>query len=408
MGHPRSARAPAARAPRRGNSNTLVLSVAQGLFTAAIAIDLTLTGLTGYDLAPDKSLATLPFATITVAGAMTTIWASSVVERFGRRLAFSLGAVICAAGGFISVWAISQSSFWAFCLGTAAVGVFQSFAQFYTLAAADSVPLEQKARAVSTVMAGGVLAAVLGPALAAWSRGLFPVMFAGSYLMVGLLGIASGVLIVTSYKDGSQESIPEGSDGPIRDLRTIFAHPISQAALANNVIGGFVMMFVMTAAPLAAVAARHTIDDGASIIQWHLVGMYAPSLFAGSLITRFGMPAVLFGGIGLTATCVIASFASTSLSAYYVALLCLGVGWNFMSVGGTTLLASSYRPQERARVQGVATLIRYGFTSVAALAAGPVLLAVGWKTLNLLVIPPLLVATIMTWAWVRSGKDLTI
>lgn len=389
-----------------GRFNTAVLSVAQGLFTAALAIDLTLTGLTGYELAPDKSLATLPFATITVAGALTTLWASRLIERLGRRRAFTLGATICAFGGFLSVWAIIHSHFWLFCLGTAAVGVFQSFAQFYALAAADSVPTARKARAVSSVMAGGVIAAVLGPALAAWSKNLYPTLFAGSYLMVALLGVASAILIATAFREIVPiETAPVSPEHPVRDLRTVFAQPISQAALANNVIGGVIMMFVMTAAPLAAVAHHHTIDDGASIIQWHLVGMYGPSLFAGRLIDRFGMPAVLFSGMALTGACAAVAVGSSSLPAFYVALLCLGVGWNFMYVGGTTLLASSYRPHERARVQGTATLIRYGFTAVATLAAGPVLQSVGWSVLNLLMLPPLLLAAFMTWSWMRSGRQ---
>lgn len=390
-----------------GRYNTMVLSVAQGLFTAALAVDLTLTGLTGYELAPDKSLATLPFATITVAGAVTTVWASRVIERVGRRAAFSFGAAICAVGGLTSVWAIFHAAFWMFCLGTAAVGVFQSFAQFYALAAADSVPTARKARAVSSVMAGGVIAALLGPVIAAWSKNLFPTLFAGSYLMVAVLGTASALLTGLAFRNvDPAAAVPVSPEHPVRDLRTVFAQPVSQAALANNVLGGVVMMFVMTAAPLAAVANHHSIDDGASIIQWHLVGMYGPSLFAGRLIDRFGMPAVLFAGMVLSAACALIAIGSTSLFGFYAALLCLGVGWNFMYVGGTTLLASSYRPHERARVQGTATLIRYAFTAVATLAAGPVLHSVGWSALNLMTLPPLLIAAVMTWTWVRSGQQV--
>lgn len=388
-----------------GRSNTAVLSLAQGFFTAAIAVDLTLTGLTGYELAPSKSLATLPFATITVAGALTTLMAANVMERLGRRAAFSLGGCICTAGGFVSVWAVLHQAFWLFCLGTAAVGIFQSFAQFYPLAAADSVPIERKARAVSSVMAGGVIAALLGPALASWSKNLLPELFAGSYLMVALLGAASTLLLWGAYRDNVPTDTIVIAE-PTRSLRNIFAQPISRAALASNVIGSGVMMFVMTAAPLAAVASRHTIDDGASIMQWHLVGMYAPSLFAGRLIGRLGIPAILFAGISLSALCVFVAIESNSLQGFYLALLCLGVGWNFMYVGGTTLLAASYRPHERARVQGIATLVRYGATAIAALAAGPALEIVGWENLNLLTLPLLFIAAAMTLTWVKSKQRI--
>ena len=391
---------------RTRGSDALVLSVAQGLFTAAVSIDLTLTGLTGYQLAPDKLLATLPFATITVAGAATTLFASLLMQRIGRRRGFVIGACVGALGGLISVWSVLDDDFWLFCVGTASVGVFQAFAQYYRLAAADGVDAGSKARAISMVLAGGVIAAFLGPALAAWSKNLLPALFAGSYLVVSALGLASALLIATFYRGVAGDARPDAGAGAARSLRVVFRQPISLAALANNVVGGVVMMFVMTAAPLAAVACHHSIDEGAGIIQWHLVGMYAPSLFAGRLIRRFGLPAILFTGMALSAACGLIAIASTTLVGFYLALLCLGVGWNFMFVGGTALLAASHLPSERARVQGVAELIRYGFTAVATLAAGPVLEAFGWASLNAAVLPLLAVAATTTLVWMRSGDRL--
>lgn len=386
-------------------SNAFVLAIAQGLFTAAIAIDLTLTGLTGYQLAPDKSLATLPFAMITVAGAVTTLLASILMQRIGRRWGFVTGAVFCATGGAISVWSVFHANFWLFCLGTAAVGVFQAFAQYYRLAAADSVDVAHKASVISMVLAGGVIAAVIGPALAAWSKNLFSTLFAGSYLVVSMLGVASAVLLAVGFRDTEPGAgVPDDAALPARRLRIVFSQPISLAALANTVIGGVVMMFVMTATPLAAIDSRHTINDGAHIIQWHLVGMYAPSFFAGRLIKRFGMSSVLFAGMVLTATCGLIAAMSTSLTAFYLALFCLGMGWNFMFVGGTTLLASCHTPSERARVQGVAELVRYGLTAVAALGAGPVLERFGWLDLNIITFPLLAIAAVMTLIWVRADR----
>lgn len=389
-------------------TNAFVLAIAQGLFTAAIAIDLTLTGLTGYQLAPDKSLATLPFAMITVAAAATTLLASLLMQRIGRRWSFVIGALFCAVGGAISVWSVSHADFWMFCLGTAAVGVFQAFAQYYRLAAADSVDVAHKANVISMVLAGGVIAAVIGPALAAWSKNLFSTLFAGSYLVVSLLGVASAVLLAMGFRDTEPSGhLHDDARIPARSLRTVFRQPISLAALANTVFGGVVMMFVMTAAPLAAVGSHHTIDDGAHIIQWHLVGMYAPSFFAGRLIKHFGMPPVLFVGMALTAICGLIAAMSTTLTAFYTALFCLGIGWNFMFVGGTTLLASCHTASERARVQGMAELIRYGLTAVAALAAGPMLERFGWMGLNMIAFPLLVIAAAMTMVWAsvdRVGK----
>ena len=390
-------------------SNVAVLAVAQGLFTAAIAIDLTLTGLTGYQLAPDKSLATLPFALITVAGAIATYFASTLMQKIGRRRGFVLGALTGAIGGLISVWAVFLNSFWLFCMGTAAVGVFQAFAQYYRLAATDSEPDNRKARAISLVLAGGVIAAFLGPLLASWSADLFPVLFAGSYVMVCLLGLASAALLWLGYQDALPEPLElHDHEQPPRKLLTIFKQPISLAALSNNVIGGVVMMFIMTATPLAAVASNHSINDGASIIQWHLVGMYAPSLFAGRLIALFGLPPILFLGMALSAACGLIAQFSDSLTAFYIALLFLGVGWNFMFVGGTTLLTSSYHPSEKARVQGVAEFIQYTFTAFSTLAAGPILQLLGWKGMNNIVFPLIAVSAVITLRWMRADRRTKI
>lgn len=389
----------------QSNRNTFVLALCQGLFTCAISSDLTLTGLTGFQLAPDKRLATLPFALITVAGMATTFFVSILMARIGRRMGFVVGAISGAAGGCISVWSVFHADFWSFCLGTAAVGVFQAFAQYYRLAAADAVDAPLKTKAISVVLTGGVVAAILGPALAAWSKDLFaPVVFAGAYLMVAILGAASAVLLLVFFRDAAPVSTAaEALNAPApRRLGVIVRQPIFIASVASNVVGSVVMMFVMTAAPLAAVACAHTIDDGANIIQWHLVGMFAPSFFTGALIKRIGLAPTLFVGMALNAACVAAAMASTSLPAFYVALLCLGVGWNFMFVGGTTLLAQAARPNERARAQGLAEFLRYAATAAASLAAGPFLLWEGWSIVNLAVLPVLGLAAAMTLWWVRA------
>ena len=392
----------------RGLRNARILAVCQGLYIAAISIDLTLTALTGQMLAPHPALATLPFALITVAGAAVTWYASLLMQRIGRRAGFILGSLAGAAGGLISVAAVFASDFWLFCLGTALVGVFQAFAQYYRLAAADAVPAEAKSRAISVVLTGGVIAAIAGPALAAWAKDIFPAaIFSGAYLMVALLGAASALLLL-AYRDqeadDSQPADTQAAGLPARPLGEVMRQPIFVAALANNVVGSVSMMFVMTAAPLAAVACQHSIADGASIMQWHLIGMYAPAFFAGALINRLGLPRVLGMGMALNAACSLIAMQSTSLTAFHAALFCLGVGWNFMFVGGTTLLAQSYRPAERARVQGAAEMLRYATTALATLAAGPALARMGWEALNAAMLPIVGLASVMTGWWALSRR----
>ncbi|WP_016833620.1 MFS transporter [Herbaspirillum lusitanum] len=388
-----------------GYRNARILAICQGLFTCAISIDLTLTALTGYQLAPDKSLATLPFALITVAGAVVTWFAAFLIQRLGRRLSFALGALAGAIGGAISVWSVFHGHFWSFCIGTAGVGVFQAFAQYYRLAAADAVSAEFKSRAISTVLTGGVIAAVLGPALASWSKDWIPTaLFAGAYLVVAAMGLLSVLALLLFYRDQPVAAVRTESDGaPARALGQIVRTPVFLASVANNVAGSMVMMFIMTAAPLAAVACHHGIDDGAAIIQWHLVGMYAPSFFAGALIKRCGLGPVVLAGVALNLACALIAMASTSLPAFYVALLCLGVGWNFMFVGGTTLLAQSYRPSERARAQGLSEFLRYAATALATLAAGPLLEHYGWSALNLAILPLLLICALVSVWWMLAN-----
>lgn len=183
-----------------GRRNARTLAICQGLYVCAISVDLTLTGLTGYQLAPDKILATLPFALITVGAAIVTVFAAFLMARLGRRVGFTIGALCGAAGGLVSAWAIMHANFWLFCLGTAGVGAFQGFAQFYSLAAADSVETVRKSRAISTVLAGGVIAALIGPMLANWAKDLIPqVLFAGAYLLVAVLALISALTVLSLY-----------------------------------------------------------------------------------------------------------------------------------------------------------------------------------------------------------------
>ena len=414
---PPSAQSSSSDATGLGRRNTRVLALCQALYTSSVSIDLTLTGIVGYTLASDKAFATLPFSLITVAAALTTVFASFLMAKIGRRAGFAIGASVGAAGGAISVWAIFHHSFVAFCCGTATVGVFQAFAQYYRLAAADAAGVAAKSRAISTVLAGGVVAAVLGPAIAAWSRDWFaPVAFAGSYAVVTVFGLASMALLLMVYRDdaasGASHAPSQVASATIaasaeaaaaRPLAEIVRQPIFAAALANNALGYAVMMFVMTATPIAAVACGHTIGQGAEIIQWHLVGMYAPSFFSARLIDRFGVLRVIGAGIALSAMCGVIALRSADLPHFYAALACLGVGWNLMFVGGTTLLSQSYRPSERAKTQAASEFTTFGFTALASLFAGQWLARFGWDAVNAAIFPLLGLAALATvaLAWSR-------
>ena len=386
-----------------GSRNAFVLALSQGLYVCGISVDLTLTGITGYQLAPDKALATLPFALITVGAAVVTVFAAYVIGRIGRRLGFAVGSLCGTIGGLVSVFAVFHANFWLFCLGTALIGAYQGFAQYYSIAAADSVTAEFKSRAISTVLAGGVLAALAGPALAALTSTLIPgVMFAGAYMLVAVLALLATGVTLSLYRD--IEPVALVSDVPPRPLRQIIRQPIFGAGVATTMASAAAMTLVMTAAPLAAVACGYPIGDGAHIIQLHLIGMFVPSFFSGRLVARFGVWPVLAAGMALLVVCAVTAISSTALPAFFVSLFLLGVGWNLMIVSGTTLLAQSYRPNERPKTQAIAGLFNNLAGSAGALSAGIALQTAGWSLLNIGMAPILILSLIMILRWVRARR----
>jgi MFS family permease len=378
----------------RTRRNVLILAICQGLYLSAASIQAALSGLVGAMLAPEKLLATLPYSLITLTTAATTIPASFLMARLGRRAGFVAGALLGGTGGAISTVAIFQQSFAAFCLGNALMGGFQAVAQYYRFAAADAAEAPAKGRAVSWVLAGGVAAAALGPSIAGYSKDLFaPVSFAGAYLAISVLAGLSILLLAFLAIPAPSAAARTGGGRP---LGAIARQPAFIAALANGVLGYATMTFVMTATPLAAVACGHSSDDAIGIIRMHLIGMFAPSFFTGTLIARYGVTRILLGGAGLLLLSAAISFSGTALYQFWIALALLGIGWNFMYVGGTTLLTTVYRPEERAKVQATNEFLTFGVVALASFSSGGVFATAGWNAVNVAILPLLLTAAAAT------------
>src|SRR5712692_2279565 len=378
----------------RTRLNVVILALCQALYLSASSIQVALSGLVGAMLAPDKLLATLPFSLITVMTASTTIPASFVMARLGRRAGFVLGALLGGTGGAISTFAIFHQSFIAFCVGNALMGCFQAVAQYYRFAAADAAEPAFKSRAVSWVMAGGVAAALLGPGIAGFSKDLFaPITFAGSYLAIVVLAALS-ILLLSRLSIPRPAAPAPGQGG--RKLAVIARQPAFIAAVANGVLGYATMVFVMSATPLAAVACGHSSDDAIGIIRMHLLGMFAPSFVTGSLIARFGVTRILLAGAGMLLASAVAALSGLALYNFWAALALLGVGWNFLYVGGTTLLTSAYRPEERAKTQAANEFLTFGVVAVASFASGGVMARIGWSAINYATFPLLLIAAATT------------
>lgn len=345
--------------------------------------------LAGQILAPDKSLATLPLALMFTATMASTIPASLLMKRVGRRFGFTIGAVIGVAAALTGAWGVVAGNFLIFVAGGMLQGVYNAFWQYYRFAAADAVDEHYKSRAISYVMAGGIAAALFGPELAKATAGLLdPVHFAGTYFSMAVL--ASVSLVFLRFIDIPVPGAAERS-GSGRPVREIAGEPTFLIAVLAAMIGYGAMAFVMTATPLAMDAHAHAFDDTAFVIQWHALGMFVPSFFTGHLIRRYGaVRIILVGTVAMLATVAI-NLSGTGLVEFWTALLLLGIGWNFMFVGGTTLLTEIYTLQEKAKVQAMNDFLVFGTNAVASFSSGMVHGAFGWQAVNYAVILPLLV-----------------
>lgn len=379
-----------------------MLVVAQILAqTAAIAVVAT-SALIGFDLAANKALATLPAALGMFTGAALTIPASMWMQRHGRRSGFLIGAgcgIFCAT---LAVLALRQRSFLLFTIANMLAGAYQACFQFYRFAATESVAAERRPRVLSLVVSAGLVAAVAGPSLArlAASGGVRATEQAyGILALVALL--AFGIL--------SRLQLPRpvraANAAPPRPLRELVTQPVFLTALASSTVGVGVMSMIMTATPLAMEWCGLPRSRSPLVIQWHMLGMFVPSLFTGDLIRRFGvLPIMLLGALAFAAQLLV-SISGISVTHFVIGLLLLGIGWNFLYVGGSTLLARAWRPGEEGAVQAAHDVTVYAIASVASWSAGAVLSARGWTAVNLLAAPAVLLVAVLIvvqW-WPRSG-----
>lgn len=390
----------------REGRNVLLLAACQALFWSALMIGITMSGLVGRILAADPSLATLPAGIMALVGIFGARPASRFMQRFGRRAGFLIGAAAGMAGSAIAVVGIFGGSFLVFCVGSGVLGLYSAIGQYYRLAATDSIDGGRHGRAVSTVMAGGIVAAVLAPSLTVWSKDLFaPVVFAGSFLAVTMLS-AIAVLIIVCLREADEKEAPKADGG--RPISQIARQPVFIAAIANASVAQGVMILMMLATPLAMVDCGFGVPDAATVIQWHVFGMFVPSFFSGRLVDRFGAPAIGLTGAVILAASAVTAAAGIQYLNFAVALTLLGVGWNLMFVAGTTLIAASHRPEERGRVQGLAETLIAGIGAGASFAAAALLNHFGWAAVNLGAAPMLLAAAAATlWYTRRRAQPAT-
>ncbi len=371
---------------------------------SSMSLLLTTTALIGLEMAPDKALATLPIAVIFISVMLSSIPAAMLMERIGRKPAFMFSTLFGMAGGAMATVAILNQNFWLFTCSGILIGMFNAFGNYFRFAAADIVEPALKSKAISAVLLGGVVAAIVGPNLANLTRESIPdAMFAGSYMSIIVLYfialVTLGFLKLPQHKKFDKKD--NANKG--RPLLEIVKQPKFIVALLCAMLGYGVMSFVMTATPLAMHAHDHSFSDTSFVISWHVLGMYAPSFFTGHLINRYGVLKIMFVGGLLGLGCVAANLLGNSITHYWIGLTLLGVGWNFLFIGGTTLLTETYRPEERSKTQAVNDFTIFTTVAIASLTAGALQYKFGWQVVNLGVIP-LLIVILLSILWLGMNQ----
>jgi len=376
--------------------NVLLLSVCQALMLSGSSLIVATSALTGLSLASNSLWATIPLSCMYVGTLLTTFPASLMMKRIGRRAGFMIGPLAGLVGAAVAIHAITERDFWLFCVGSFLIGVLNGVGHYYRFAAADISGKVFRSRAISWVLAGGVVAAFVGPNLAAFNRDLiagFP--FAGSY--ASLLIVYSLSILLASFLRISPPTEVE-RHGSQRPLKEIICQPVFFVPVAGALIAYGVMNLVMTSTPLAMAGCGHSFSDTAFVIEWHVLAMFLPSFFTGNLITRFGVLRIMGIGVLMLFSSVAASLNGDTVAHFVAALVLLGLGWNFLFIGGTTLVTESYRPSEKAKTQGLNDLMIFGTVALTAGISGVVHEIAGWQMLNLLVLPFLaLVLLLIIW-----------
>jgi predicted MFS family arabinose efflux permease len=385
--------------------NVLLLALCQATFITTSALMSTIGTLAGYALAGDKAFATLPATAITVGTALGTIPASIVMRRVGRRLGFIIGTGFTMAGGFVGAWAIVAPSFGLLIAGGFLMGVASAFAQLYRFAAAEAVSPERRARAISLVLAGGLLAGFVGPQLARYTSDLLATRFVASFLCMPLLAVLSMTLMLGLRLPEVEASQVHGAT---RTVGAIMRQPLFLVAVASQMVGYGVMNLLMTGAPLAIVTHHgHGIGDAAFVIEWHLVGMFLPSFFTGALIQRIGQRTTIAIGIAANAASLAAGLVGTTVRHFWLSLLLVGIGWNLMFVGGSTLVTLTYTPSERTKAQAANDFLIWATVAITSLSSGQLLHRHGWNAI-LVTAAPLLglaaAALVALWLSARLGS----
>ncbi len=409
--------------PDRSKRQVIRLAACMAMNQTALSLTMTVAALSGKLVAGERvELATLPLAFLFVGMMATTIPASLFMSRYGRKAGFALGATAGIMAGLTGAAALWIGDFWLLCVGLGLYGVAAGCANYYRFAAAEVASPAFRSRAISYVLAGGVVAAVAGPSLASNSAFAFEALpFVASFLVISVLAaMIFPILLTVRFPDegglpeAQRLSTPPGSaapapvDAPARPLGQIMRQPVFLVAAFGAMVGYGAMNLLMVSTPLAMDACGYPFGDAASVIQWHVLGMYLPSFFTGGLIRRFGILPIMAVGAACIMAATLVHLGGIAFLNFWGGLILLGIGWNFLFVGGTTLLTEAYRSSERAKTQAANDFLVFGTTATTALSSGAIFSFGGWETLNYGVMPALgLVLLALGWLALKRRGGTT-
>ena len=385
------------------NRNMGLLVAAQSLGGASPPIIISLGGLVGQQLSSNPTASTLPVSIYQLGLALSTLPAAWLMNRMGRRAAYVLGAILGVISGVVAAQGIAHSHFITFCIGTALAGFYAACVQSYRFAATDLVgePGEQ-AKAISRVMIGGLIAAIIGPQVVIWTRDLQPATpFAGSFYSQAFLALlALPLLIALRLPPPQSKALAKGEARPLTEIAR---SPQFIVACAAGVVSYGLMAFLMTAAPMAMVGCGHSVGEAAMGIQWHVLAMFAPSFFTGKLISRFGKRCITALGLLMIGAAGALALMGLDIFHFWSSLILLGVGWNFGFIGATAMLTECYRPVERAKVQALNDFLVFGTVAVASFGSGQLLHTAGWNGINIGMLP--LVAVVLVLLGLQAQRQ---
>jgi MFS family permease len=363
------------------NRHLLLLAFCQGMFLTNTVAFIAMNGLVGLALAPVGWMATLPVTSYVIGGAISAPIVARIQARWGRRRSFQLGLLMAAVSAAACAAAVQAQHFGLLMAATTLAGFYQANAALYRFAGTELVEPSYKEKAISLVLAGGIVGAFLGPNLADATVGLLPTRYVGAYL--SLIGVAAVAFVALSFIRFPPHQTPKPGSSTGRPIREIARQPVFVVAVAAGALGYGVMNLLMSATPIAMQQCKHPFSSATLVLEWHVLGMFVPSFFTGHLIKRFGALPIMGVGVLLNLVCVAVALSGLDLMQFLVALFLLGVGWNFLYTGGSTLLTATYRPEEKNKAQGAMDTCVFATMALSSFASGALITTQGWTLLNL-------------------------